>query len=171
MLRDFFESAVIALASMLGPLLAHQAITQQSPETILAFDSMHGVEASFLHHKLRGIRGADLPREVESATGSLDSSGQITIDVRGLVLANTPAVPAALRGINDAAVFRAAVSCLTAEDGKPARAIVVTEGFPATERGDANINDQIMLPTPCFAPVVFLLPGDEKLWFAATGMI
>lgn len=166
MLRDFFESAVIALASMLGPLLAHQAIVQQSPETILAFDTMHGVAAP---HKLRGIRGDDLPWAIESATGSVDTSGRVVIAVRGLVFTDGPSVPPNLRGINDATRFRAAVSCITEEDRKPKRAVVMTDGFAATRHGDSDIDDQVALPNPCVAPVVFVMPADQKLWFAVTG--
>jgi hypothetical protein len=46
---------------------------------------------------VRGVPAAGLPWMVRSIRGDLDSNGQLTINVEGLVLANDPAVPANLR--------------------------------------------------------------------------
>src|SRR5207253_5782893 len=137
MIRELFVSAVIGVASMLGPLLAHQADAQTSAATILAFDTMYGVDGPFVHHKLRGVVGDDLPWEIESATGALDTTGHITIAVRGLVFTDDPEVPANLRGTNDAAEFRAGISCVTEVGNALKRKLVVTSGFAATPQGDA----------------------------------
>ena len=169
MIRELFVSAVIGVASMLGPLLAHQADAQTSAATILAFDTMYGVDGPFVHHKLRGVVGDDLPWEIESATGALDTTGHITIAVRGLVFTDDPEVPANLRGTNDAAEFRAGISCVTEVGNALKRKLVVTSGFAATPQGDANIDAHVELPNPCVAPVVFVMPGDERDWFAVTG--
>ncbi|HXC49448.1 MAG TPA: hypothetical protein VN634_01070 [Candidatus Limnocylindrales bacterium] len=169
MIRELFVSAVVALASMLGPLLAHQADAQTTASTLIAFDTMYGVDGPFVHHKLRGLVGDDLPWEIESAVGSVDTSGHVTIAVRGLVFADDPSVPINLRGTNDAAEFRAGVSCITEAGNALKRVLVMTDGFPATTQGDGDINGQVELPNPCVAPVVFVMPGDEKDWFAVTG--
>src|SRR5690349_10503950 len=116
MIKEIFVSAIVGLASLLGPLLAdQQAKAATTPQTIISFDTMYGVDGPFLegkHHPLRGIRGDELPWEIESATGKLDTSGHLTIAVRGLVFKDDPSVPANLRGKNDAAQFRAVVSCI-----------------------------------------------------------
>jgi len=27
----------------------------------------------------------------------------------------------------------------------------------------------VTLPSPCLAPIIFVIPGDERKWFAVTG--
>jgi hypothetical protein len=45
---------------------------------------------------------------------------------------------------------------------------VSTTLAPASPSGDAKIEDSLVLPSPCFAPVVFVTsPGG--MWFAITG--
>jgi hypothetical protein len=158
---------VLAVAAVVGP------IDDAGAANIIAFDTMYGVEGAFLlqfHKPVRGLRGDELPWEIESAHGSVDTTGHVSIQVRGLVFADDPSVPAELRGKNDAAEFRALVSCLTeAGEGGVIRKKAVTSGFAATEGGDADIDGDVELPNPCVAPVVFILPGDERLWFAVTG--
>jgi hypothetical protein len=39
---------------------------------------------------------------------------------------------------------------------------------PATTTGDAEIGAKVTLPSPCFAPIVFVTSGGGA-WFAATG--
>src|SRR5262249_40968097 len=46
---------------------------------------------------------------------------------------------------------------------------VTTAGFPASASGDSDIDAQLALPSPCVAPVVFILAGSEDKWFAVTG--
>ena len=46
---------------------------------------------------------------------------------------------------------------------------VTTEGFPATESGDSDIDAQLELPETCVAPIVFIIAGSEEKWFAVTG--
>jgi hypothetical protein len=149
------------------------ASTPAFAATLISFDTMYGVDGPFLQHKhspIRGVRGDELPWEIESAQGSVDTDGHVVIHVRGLVFADDDSVPVNLRGKNDASEFRALVSCITElNESEAKRAKVLTPGFPATESGDSDIDATVELPNPCIAPVVFVLPGDEKLWFAVTG--
>ena len=46
----------------------------------------------------------------------------------------------------------------------------MTHGFRATESGDSIIDDHVDLPSPCVAPIVFVLAGSEDKWFAVTGI-
>ena len=47
---------------------------------------------------------------------------------------------------------------------------ITTDGFPATPSGDSEIDTTVELPSPCVAPVVFVIAGSEDKWFAVTGV-
>ena len=140
---------------------------------ILAFDSMFGVDGPFVGaaNPIRGIVGDEAPWVIARfAHGSLNEDGHLRLKVRGLVFGNDPRVPPGLVGKNDEADFRAAVSCLTEDaEGHMSTANVITAGFPATARGDSNIEATLVLPKPCVDPVVLVLAGSEDKWFAVTG--
>jgi hypothetical protein len=54
-------------------------------------------------------------------------------------------------------------------DGAAAVENVSTDPFPATTTGDSKIEATVSLPSPCFAPIVFVTsPGGS--WFAVTGV-
>jgi hypothetical protein len=141
------------------------------PQLLMTFGTMYGVDGPFLGdaNAIRGVEGDDLPWVVRSARGSLDSTGHLRIQVRGLVFADDPLVPPELVGTNDDDEFRGLVSCLTEVGDSVTTQNVATDGFPATERGDSNIDARIELPNPCVAPILFVLGGDEDKWFAVTG--
>ena len=137
---------------------------------VLQFDTMVGVPPTLTGAQsqapLRGVSGGGLPWMVDSASGSLSSSGHLKVSVRGLVFAAGPNA-----GSNTVASFRALVSCV-ASDGSFVN--VLTDPFPATTGpassggGDAEIEADVSLPQPCIAPIVFVTsPGGA--WFAATG--
>ena len=140
---------------------------------ILTFDTMYGVEGQLLGatNAIRGITGDEAPWEIKhSIKGRLDTDGHLIIVVKGLVFADDPLVPPDLVGKNDETTYRGAVSCLT-ED--PTGAIITTnvftQGFPSSVSGDSFINAKIDLPSPCVAPIIFVLAGSEDKWFAVTG--
>jgi hypothetical protein len=139
---------------------------------LLSWGTMYGVDGGFVNHKdIRGVQGDELPWTLTSATGSLSTSGQLMISIRGLVFTNDPEVPPELRGINDETSFRALVSCLTDEGrGRVSTINITTSGFPAKRSGDSDINTTIGLPSGgCVAPIIFVLSGSEDKWFAVTG--
>jgi hypothetical protein len=73
-----------------------------------------------------------------------------------------------LRGTNPVAEFKAIVSCLTSSGGTAQTVNISTNTVPATPTGDARIREKVSLPTPCFAPIIFVTsPGGA--WFAVTG--
>jgi hypothetical protein len=81
--------------------------------------------------------------------------------VEGLVLLAT--------GANPVAQFKAIVSCQTIGiGGTAAVANVSTAPVSATTTGDAEIDETIALPSPCFAPIVFVTSAGGA-WFAVTG--
>jgi hypothetical protein len=163
--KKFFLTFLLALT--VAPLNAHA-------DVVLAFRTMYGVDGPFINRKVRGVLGDELPWQVGSAEGLLESNGHLRIKVRGLVFPNRPEVPPEKRGINDEDKFRALVSCLVehgTDGGKRRIAIdnIVTEGFKATRTGDADIDAMVRLPAECAGPVIFILSGSEDKWFAITG--
>ncbi len=145
------------------------AASARSPR-ILQFDTMIGLPSTLTGLQssgpLRGISGGGLPWTVGSAMGFLTASGQLKVEVQGLVFAAGPNT-----GSNTVPFFRALVSCVQS-DGTFDN--ILTGPFPATMGaassggGDADIEANVALPQPCIAPIIFVTsPGGA--WFAATG--
>jgi hypothetical protein len=117
---------------------------------------------------IRDVPGGGLPWEIDEGEGTLQSDGRLRVKVEGLVLARRAPVPPALQGTNPIASFKAVVSCLVPSGSSAATTNVSTGLVPATAAGDAELDEQIDLPEPCFAPILFVTsPGGA--WFAVTG--
>ncbi|HEY6986060.1 MAG TPA: hypothetical protein VH375_08260 [Rhodanobacteraceae bacterium] len=139
---------------------------------ILVFSTMYGVDGPFVGdaNPVRDIDGDDLPWTVNGfIIGDLDTRGHLRILVHGLVFADEPEVPPDLVGTNDEPFFRGLVSCLTESGDSVETQNVITDGFPASTRGDSFIHATVELPNPCVAPIVMVLAGSEDDWFAMTG--
>ncbi len=151
-------------------LIAQASGASPSGQNVLEFHTMVGVSGPFVGsaNPIRGVNGGGLPWQVAEGKGELASNGKLEVQVRGLVLLNGPPVPPALRGTNPISSFRAIVSCLTIVDGSPATTNVATGPFPATATGDSEIEATVALPSPCFAPIIFVGPSPTT-WFAVTG--
>lgn len=168
---------VVALLAASLVLIGAARVTWLQPSAaradavhVLEFDTMAGVTGPFVGstNPIRGVPGGGLPWQIDLGRGELRADGSLEVEVRGLVLFDGPPVPLALRGVNPIANFRAIVSCLTISAGAPATVNVATDLFPATPTGDADIEATVSLPSPCFAPIVFVTsPGGA--WFAVTG--
>lgn len=156
-----------ATAAMLGLALspAVPAGASSNEGTILEFESMVGVSGQFVGATgtpIRGLHGGGFPWVITRGEGEVDSAGNVEVEVRGLVLANTPPVPPSLRLTNPVANFRAVVSCL---DSSGNAVNVATGPFPASPQGNAEIETAVQLPRPCRDPIVFVTsPG--LAWFA-----
>jgi hypothetical protein len=85
------------------------------------------------------------------------------------VLAQRAPVPPALQGTNPIPQFKAIVSCQTIVGGTAAVANDSTPAVAASSTGDAEIDATVALPSPCFAPIVFVTSAGGA-WFAATGV-
>lgn len=135
----------------------------RAPSRILAFQTMYAVDGPFLDeaNAIRGVVGDEAAWVLRSARGSLDTTGHLQIQVRGLIFADGSP--------NDSDTFRGLVSCLTENGTAVGTANVMTKGFPATPTGDSVIDAHVELPNPCVAPIVFVMAGDENKWFAVTG--
>ena len=117
---------------------------------------------------IRGVPGAGLPWIIGDAEADLRSDGRLEINVEGLVLANRAPVPPARQGTNPLPQFKAIVSCQSTVAGAPAVVNVSPDIFDAIPAGDAATDTSIDLPTPCFAPIVFVTTTTGS-WLAVTG--
>ncbi len=138
---------------------------------VLEFHVMTPVTGPYVGtaNPIRGVNGGGFPWVVKRARGHLQANGELEIRVRGLVLAADPSVPVDLQLTNPVAHFRALVSCLSIDaSGQPVTVNAATDQFPATPKGDSEIEATVPLPTPCIAPIVFVT-SPTGAWFAATG--
>ncbi len=160
---------------LLGTLIVVLALATYSPlsaqdgdDIVLKFKRLFGVNGPFLSTAspatpLRGLNGAPGPWVVQRANGQLNANGRLEVHVRGLI------IPAPLLGRNPIPFFRAVVSCHSVDSGGNAIiANVQTDPFPATPTGDADIEQQLTLPSPCVAPIVFVT-SPNLIWLAVTG--
>lgn len=162
-------AALVSVAAVQGVA----ASTGPGPATMLKFDTMTPVTGPYVGpaNPLRGVPGGGLPWVITAGTGSLKRDGHLLVIVRGLVLADQPSVPAALRGTNPFPDFRAIVSCQSiAADGTATIANISTDNFKADAAGDSMIDARVSLPQPCLAPIIFVTgPTGVGAWFSVTG--
>ena len=109
-----------------------------------------------------------MPWELDSASADLRADGRLHVEVEGLVLARRAPVPANLQGTNPVAQFKAIVSCMSTIGGAAVTANVSTPLVAASTAGDAEIDAAIALPSPCFAPIVFVTTPTGA-WLAVSG--
>jgi len=116
---------------------------------------------------IRNIGGAGAPWKIAEGRAELDSNGKLEVRVRGLVLVAT--------GGNQIPNFAAILSCQSIDPVSKAPTIVnlVAATAPATTTGDAEIEGRVTLPSPCFAPIVFVaIPATATAparWLAISG--
>jgi hypothetical protein len=168
--------ALVALAATLlvtlVPVTSATASDRGSSGDILQFGTASGNRSPFIGAAgtIRGVAAAGLPWSIGSIHGDLDVSGQLTVHIRHLALADDPAVPANLRGTNPVPFFAAIVSCETSVGGKVTVSNVTSANFAATmPEGNAFIHQRLSLPKPCAAPDVFVTSRGGGAWFVATG--
>ena len=117
---------------------------------------------------IRGVAGGGLPWELKAGDADLRANGRLHLSVHGLVLARRAPVPANLQGTIPFAQLGAIVSCQTTTNGTATIANVSTKLFDVTPRGDGHLDTSVALPSPCFAPIVFVT-APTGAWFAITG--
>jgi hypothetical protein len=164
-MRKWAVASVLALVLAVG--LIAQATAGGENAKVLEFKTMAGVVPPYTGpaNPIRGVAGAGAPWRIDRVSGKLRANGDLELAVEGLVLANT--------GQNPQAAFRAVVSCQSIESGTAVIVNRVTAPFPATmPGGDAQFEGNVTLPSPCFAPIVFVTTGagDPPRWFSVTGV-
>ena len=159
------RKAVVTLMSGLL-CLAMQSGAQgarMSGEKMLEAGTMFGVDGPFRGptNAIRGVPGAGAAWRLSSAKVELEVGGKLEIEVEGLVLVST--------GANPVGVFRGLVSCQSIDGlGNPSIVNLSTGDFPASPAGDAEIEENLELPSPCIAPIIFVTNAAGR-WFAVTG--
>jgi hypothetical protein len=154
--------AVIVASLVAGFLVLASGARSAGPATVVKADTLVGVSGPYVGttNPIRGINGGGAPWRIAAGKAVLEADGGLNVKVEGLVLLN---------GTNPVGNFRAVVSCQTIVDGAAATANVSTGLFPATTTGDSKIEASVAMPSPCFAPIVFVTsPGGS--WFAVTGV-
>ena len=155
--------AVVAAVVALAAIGVTAAVSSGDGRAVLKFDTMAPVVAPYTGplNAIRGVNGGGVPWKLESAQGRLRADGRLDIDVEGLVVVAS--------GMNPSPTFRGVVSCLSSDAaGAPTMVNVSTDPVPATMTGNAEIDAKVALPSPCFAPIVFVTSGTGN-WFAVTG--
>jgi hypothetical protein len=138
----------------------------QADDSVLEFKTMAGVSGPYVGaaNPIRGLGGGGIPWRLEQAQGELKRDGRLEVRVRGLVLAT-----GANAGTNPSPAFRAVVSCQIIDgSGNPGILNLSTGDFPASSRGDSDIEARLELPSQCFAPIIFVT-NPQGRWFAVTG--
>jgi hypothetical protein len=156
---------LLSLLGLTGLAVAFGATAGGNSAKVLRFERMAPVVAPFTGttNPVRGINGGGVPWSIESGVGQLRADGKLHIDVEGLI------IPA--RANNPISAFRGVVNCLT-PDSPTSGVNIVTDPFPATMAGDAEIDAAVELPGTCIAPIVFVTNGTGSApgaWFATTG--
>jgi hypothetical protein len=157
---------VIAVVLAIG-LVVQGSGASSDRKDVLEFDTLAAVDGPFVGstNPIRGVNGGGLPWQIDEADGVVRTNGAVRVEVEGLVLLDDDPVPPELRGTNPIPAFRVVVSCLT---GSAATSNVSTGTFPATPGGDSSIRARVTLPSPCFAPILFVT-SPTGAWFAVTG--
>jgi hypothetical protein len=163
---------VLALSAFSFSGTASRASADESK--LLEFNSMIGVPRPFTRgngNAIRGVDGGGLPWVIAFGKGKVSPEGKVDVLVRGLVFDpnDAGAIAAGVAGRNTVPNFKVIVSCLSKDAEGNATTVNVSTGlFPADEAGNAHIKDNVSLPKPCIAPILFVTsPGGA--WFAATG--
>ncbi|HXA85661.1 MAG TPA: hypothetical protein VNZ47_11320 [Candidatus Dormibacteraeota bacterium] len=115
---------------------------------------------------IRGIGGAGAPWQIGSGNAEFKTSGELEVNVRGLVIVRT--------GANPVATFSFILSCQSKDAaGAPSVVNLVAGTAPATTAGDANFEGTVTPPSPCIAPIVFVaIPATATAparWLAVSG--
>jgi hypothetical protein len=166
--RVLLGTGAVASAVALGgvsrvwhPAVARAMAEDDGNDAIVRFHTMAPVTGQFVGSggtPIRGIHGGGIPWALSAADGELSTDGRLRVRVRGLVLAAGP-----LSGTNPIPTFRAILSFETL-------APIFTDPVPASTAGDADIDTFVALPHPGFAPIIFVGPGTNAVWFAVTGL-
>lgn len=166
-------SVLVILTLGIAFLFSLSGFVAARQTTLMEFNSMAGVPRPYTGstNAIRGVPGGGLPWVIGYGQGELSARGKLEVTVSGLVLDPNDAVVISrgLGGTNPSPSFKAVVSCLSKDaNGAPVTVNVSSGLFPADAMGNAHIEDQLTLPSPCIAPIIFVT-NPAGAWFAVTG--
>ena len=110
---------------------------------------------------VRGVGGGGAPWVVAEGEAELDSDGDLEVEVEGLLITGTGgAADGTIGSVTDVA---ASLTC------EGAGVVATTGVFPLSAAGDAEIEDEITIPSPCVGPIILIRIGATGHWIAASG--
>ena len=161
--------AALALAVIGGT--AGITLARDNDHTVYRADVMAGVTPPYTGatNPIRGINGGGAPWVIADSEIRVRTSGRVDVEVEGLVIG--PGGPAAFVGINPAPLMKVRVSCLSTDEAGAASTVnVESETFPVDAAGNGEARVHVDLPSPCYAPIVFVANGNAGgAWFAVSG--
>ena len=168
--------AAVIVAAVIGGTAGITAASSHKDRTVIRADVMAAVTGAFTGgtNAIRGIPGGGAPWVIGDAELRLRASGRIDIEVEGLVIDPTFPNPA-IAGKNPLPFFMVTVSCLTTDaNGAAVTMNVNSAQIPVGTDGNFEAKTMVSLPSPCFAPIVFVAnggggPNSVGAWFASTG--
>ena len=163
----------LSVIGALGLVAAIPLAMSSSGRVLVQFNDLAPEQGAFVGSTmLRGIPSGGFPWVISEGTATVTFGGDLRVEVQGLVIdpSNATAQAKGLAGKNPAPFFFATLSCL---DASGAVVNVNTATVPATSTGNASIEQGIALPSPCFAPLVFVrgsfTGASSGPWFAVSG--
>ena len=126
--------------------------------------SLLGVPAAFIKStgvKVRGVGGGGAPWVVAEGEAELDSDGDLEVEVEGLLFTGGP--KDGTTGL--VTMVAASLTC----EGTPN--VVATTGLvPLSAAGDAEIEENVALPSSCVGPIILIRANTiTGPWIAASG--
>lgn len=156
---------------LLGTAIAKKGDEEREPLNLANFHAMAAVVPPFTGatNPIRNVPGAGAPWKITSAHAELNVAGNLEVSVRGLVLVSN--------GTNPIGTFETVLSCQSIDPVTKAPTIVnvVAGSAVASPTGDSDIEGKVALPSPCFAPIVFVsIPPTAPAtgpgrWLAVSG--
>lgn len=127
------------------------------------FERLAGNDVTGASGAIRGVNAAGLPWRLDRGEARLTSADELEVKVEGLVLQTS--------GANPQANFRAILSCQTnGEENTLATVNLTSQQFAASPEGDATLRETLEgIPSPCYAPIVFVTNAAGTAWFAVSG--
>ncbi len=166
--------AVVCVVTAAAVVAAVPAASSSSGKPLFEFETLVGVSGAFVGSSmpLRGIAGGGFPWVISEGKAKVTSGGGLEVEVEDLVIDpnNATAQARGIAGTNPLPFFFATVSCL---DSTGAVVNVNSAPVPASSAGNAEIEQNVALPTTCFAPIVLVRGSSTGSavgpWFAASG--
>jgi hypothetical protein len=107
-----------------------------------------------------------VPWALAQGSTRLDANGRLSVKVSGLLITGATGANASLDGTTGP--VKAVVASLTCDGSTPT--IESTAPVPLSAQGDATINQDVILPVICEAPIVLVRANSSNgPWIAASG--
>jgi hypothetical protein len=107
-----------------------------------------------------------VPWALVQGSTRLDANGRLSVKLRGLLITGATGANASLDGTTGP--VKAVVASLTCDGSTPT--IESTAPVPLSAQGDATINQDVILPVICEAPIVLVRANSSNgPWIAASG--